>query len=67
MRLNKDNVILIGLMPGRKEAKLDKINNYLVPLVDDLLKLHNVVEVSTKVYVALLLLTCDILACRKAA
>lgn len=34
-------VMLAGLMPGPKESKLDQINNYLAPLVEELLVLKS--------------------------
>lgn len=44
MRDSKDFVILSGLMPGPRESKLDEINNYLAPLVEELKDLMNGVE-----------------------
>ncbi|KAG2192124.1 hypothetical protein INT47_010712, partial [Mucor saturninus] len=73
-RFKEENIILVGLMPVGKEPKLDRINTYLKPLVDELLELENGVMMKTgakpdgiKIHCALLMLACDIPACRKVA
>ena len=76
MQFKQENVILVGLIPGPDEPdKPDKpeidINDYLNPLVKELLQLWGSVEMhvnySGKVLVrgALLCVACDIPACRK--
>ncbi|KAG2192017.1 hypothetical protein INT47_008143 [Mucor saturninus] len=71
-RLKEENIILVRLMPVGKGPKLDRINTYLKPLVDELLELENGVMMKTgakpdgiKIHCALLMLACDIPACRK--
>ncbi|OAD71945.1 hypothetical protein PHYBLDRAFT_146928 [Phycomyces blakesleeanus NRRL 1555(-)] len=55
IRFKKENVILVGLMPGPKEPSMSDINNYLKPLVNEL----------TELYTALLMVACEIPAARK--
>lgn len=71
-RYKEENILLVGIMPGGKEAKTDRINSYLAPLVDELLLLYSGVNMKTHrkpegviVYGILLLITCDIPASRK--
>lgn len=71
MRFKQENVILIGLIPGPKEPEND-INDYLSPLVEELLQLWEGVEMSVhsfsekvRIRSALLCVACDIPACRK--
>lgn len=71
-RYKEENILLVGIMPGGKEAKTDRINSYLAPLVDELLSLYSGVQMKTlnnpkgiMVNGALLLVACDIPACRK--
>ncbi|KAG2191683.1 hypothetical protein INT47_013265 [Mucor saturninus] len=73
-RFKVENIILVGLMPAGKEPKLDRINTYLKPLVDEILKLEHVVIMKTgtkpygiKIHCVLLMLVCDIPDCRKVA
>ncbi|OAD71046.1 hypothetical protein PHYBLDRAFT_148265 [Phycomyces blakesleeanus NRRL 1555(-)] len=63
----KENVVLVGLMPGSKEAKTSEINHYLRPLVTELNQLYGSVVMSTVqclsgalVHAALLLVACNI-------
>ncbi|OAD65760.1 hypothetical protein PHYBLDRAFT_102113, partial [Phycomyces blakesleeanus NRRL 1555(-)] len=72
VRFKKENVILVGLMPGLKEAKKSEINLYLRPLVDELEKLYKGVRVqtyqcpnSTTIHAALFMVACDIPAAQK--
>jgi len=37
VRFNKENILMLGLLSGPSEVKLDKINNYLTPIIDELL------------------------------
>lgn len=39
IRFKKENMLVLGLLPGPHEVKLHKINHYLAPIVDDLLEL----------------------------
>ena len=72
-RFKKENVILVGVMPGPKEAKTYEMNHYLEPLVSELEKLYVGVRMSTHehpndevtVRAALLMVACDIPAARK--
>ncbi|XP_070548294.1 uncharacterized protein [Ptychodera flava] len=69
-RFNPENVILVGLMPGPKEAKKN-INSYLQPLVDELEQLLQGVHINDGTLFgnnyrgALMCLSSDIPACRK--
>ncbi|OAD78443.1 hypothetical protein PHYBLDRAFT_157552 [Phycomyces blakesleeanus NRRL 1555(-)] len=45
-RLKSENVILVGMMPGLKEASTDSINHYLKLLVDKLLEMYIGVEMT---------------------
>lgn len=40
-RYRKENIILVGIIPGPKEPKKEQINNYLRHLVDELIELYN--------------------------
>ncbi|OAD81295.1 hypothetical protein PHYBLDRAFT_102175, partial [Phycomyces blakesleeanus NRRL 1555(-)] len=71
-RYKKENVVLVGLMPGPKEAKTSEINHYLHPLVAELNQLYGGVVMPTiqcpsgaLVRAALLLVACDIPAACK--
>ena len=71
MRDTRPYVMLAGLMPGPKESKLDEINNYLAPLVEELMLLKTGVTMSlpdnTSVFVraALTLVVADLPAAAK--
>ncbi|KAG2192664.1 hypothetical protein INT47_009234 [Mucor saturninus] len=72
VRFKKENVILVGLMPGPKEAKTSEINNYLRPLVDELEELYQGIILKThqcpsgvRIRAALFVVACDIPAARK--
>ena len=67
----KENVLLVGIIPGPKETKHD-INAFLAPLVKELLNFWSGVEISiqslqkcVQVRCALLCVACDIPASRK--
>ncbi|OAD65777.1 hypothetical protein PHYBLDRAFT_102100, partial [Phycomyces blakesleeanus NRRL 1555(-)] len=71
-QFKKENVILVGLMPGPKEASTSDINNYLKLLVDELMELYKGIKIkthqcpnSTSIRAALLMVACDIPAARK--
>ena len=71
VRFKRENVLLIGILPGPKEPSKD-INAYLDPLVDELLVFFDGVEVNVynainkKIKCALLGVSSDIPAGRKA-
>lgn len=46
-RYKEENILLVGIMPGGKEAKTDRINAYLAPLVDELLLLISGIKMKT--------------------
>ncbi|GBB90179.1 hypothetical protein RclHR1_17060003 [Rhizophagus clarus] len=48
VRFNKENILTLGLLPGPSEVKLDKINNYLTPIINELLDFWNEVKLPTK-------------------
>ena len=70
IRFKRENIILLGLIPGPSEPKLN-INSYLTPLVSDLLELWNGISYQTydsgsqQVRAALLCVGCDLPAGRK--
>ena len=69
VRYKRENVILVGIIPGPSEPHYT-INSYLDPLVTDLLSLWNGVEMQTSestfvVRAALLAIACDLPAGRK--
>lgn len=71
-RYKLENVILVGLMPGGKEADTTEIFEYLDPLVNELIEFHEGVRIKTKrnpqgvpYYGGLLMTSCDIPASRK--
>ena len=41
VRFKKENMLVLALLPGPNEVKLHRINHYLAPLVDELLKFWN--------------------------
>jgi len=47
-RFKSENILLVGVMPGPKEAALDSINHYLRPLVDELESLYTSVTTAPK-------------------
>ncbi|OAD73940.1 hypothetical protein PHYBLDRAFT_102101, partial [Phycomyces blakesleeanus NRRL 1555(-)] len=72
IRFKKENVILVELMPGPKEASMSDINNYLKPLVDELMELYTGIKIKTHqcsngttIRAAFLMVACDIPAARK--
>lgn len=72
VRFRKENVILVGIIPGPTEPPLN-INSYLKPLVDELNVLWNTgIRVSSPdtpnpliLKAALICVACDVPACRK--
>ena len=69
-RFKPESILLIGLIPGPKEPPLT-INQFLAPLVDELLEFFDGVKLNVHakgekiVRCALLCVACDIPACRK--
>jgi hypothetical protein len=41
VRFKRENVMTLGLLPGPNEVKLDRINHFLAPIIDELLELWN--------------------------
>jgi hypothetical protein len=41
IRFKKENMLTLGLLPGPEEVKLHKINNYLAPIINELLEFWN--------------------------
>ena len=41
VRFKRENMMTLGLLPGPNEVKLDRINHYLAPIIDELLELWN--------------------------
>ncbi|OAD70082.1 hypothetical protein PHYBLDRAFT_71521 [Phycomyces blakesleeanus NRRL 1555(-)] len=71
-KYKKQNIVLVGLMPGPSKAKTHQINHYLCPLVAELNQLYSGVAIPTNecssgtlVRAAILLVACDIPAARK--
>jgi hypothetical protein len=65
-RFKRQNMILVGLMPGPKEPKTSEINHFLRPLVDELLDLYNCnTTLGDDIRGALMLVNCDIPAAKK--
>ena len=41
VRFKRENMMTLGLLPGPNEVKLNRINHYLAPIIDELLELWN--------------------------
>ena len=41
IRFKRENLLILGLLPGPNEVSLHKINHYLAPIVDELESLWN--------------------------
>ncbi|THH19759.1 hypothetical protein EUX98_g8711 [Antrodiella citrinella] len=76
LRYLPENIYLVGIMPGPKEASLHQLNHYLRPLVDDLVVLWEQGVYFTRtasspagrlVRAAMIPLVCDLPALRKTA
>jgi hypothetical protein len=73
IRFKRENMLILGILPGPNEANLHKINHYLSPIVDELkllwqgIMLDSTAEYSEgkKIRAALILVSCDIPAARK--
>ncbi|EIE82993.1 hypothetical protein RO3G_09601 [Rhizopus delemar RA 99-880] len=73
-RMKTSNIILVGMIPGPGEPTDDQIQNFLRPMVDELIVLYNGAVIPTYqcpngvlVRVALMSVNCDIPAARKVA
>lgn len=73
-RMKTSNIILVGMIPGPGEPTDDQIQNFLRPMVDELIVLYDGVVIPTYqcpngvlVRVALMSVNCDIPAARKVA
>jgi hypothetical protein len=71
-RYRQENTLVVGILPGPKEASLHQLNHYLAPLVDELEKLWTGISIPTReheagrmVRGALIACTCDLPAARK--
>ncbi|OAD66379.1 hypothetical protein PHYBLDRAFT_102019, partial [Phycomyces blakesleeanus NRRL 1555(-)] len=70
-RYKVENMVLVGLIPGPKEASTNEMNYYLRPLVDELMDLYKGISIDIHscpgvlVCAALLIVTYNILAARK--
>ena len=69
LRYRKENMILLGIIPGPHEPKLT-VNSFLEPLVLELVKLWEGIEISTPegkkvVHAAIICNSSDVPACRK--
>ena len=73
VRFKRENLLIIGLLPGPHEVSLHKINHYLAPIVDELETLWAGVSLNRTfefpdgrdIRAALILTSCDIPAARK--
>ena len=72
-RFKKENVILVGVMPGPSASHTTELNNYLAPLVDELMMLYDQgIQITSTVTgspilikAALMMVACDMPAARK--
>jgi hypothetical protein len=73
MRFKRENMLVLGLLPGPNEVSLHQINHYLAPIVNELRLLWDGVTFDNtfeyqeprKIRAALILVSCDIPAARK--
>ncbi|GET51673.1 hypothetical protein GLOIN_2v1775288 [Rhizophagus irregularis DAOM 181602=DAOM 197198] len=73
VRFKRNNILILGLLPGPDEVSLHKINHYLVPIIDELKSLWEGVTLNKtyecqegkRIRAALILVSCDIPAARK--
>jgi hypothetical protein len=73
MRFKRENMLILGILPGPSEPSLHKINHYLSPIVDELMQLWQGVMMDSTaenrdgklIRAALILISCDIPAARK--
>ena len=73
IRFKRENLIILGILPGPNEVSLHKINHYLAPIVNELESLWGGVTLNRtyecqegrNIRAALILVSCDIPAARK--
>ena len=73
VHFKRENMLILGILPGPHEVSLHKINHYLAPIVDDLESLWRGVTLprmfehqeGKNIRAALILVSCDIPAARK--
>jgi hypothetical protein len=73
IRFKRENLLLLGLLPGPNEVSLHKINHYLNPIVNDLKLLWDGITLNRtrefpsgrNIRAAVVLISCDIPAARK--
>ena len=73
IRFKRENLLILGILPGPHEVSLHKINHYLSPIVDDLMTLWDGITLNRtfeaqegkKIRAALVLVSCDVPAARK--
>ena len=73
VHFKRENMLILGILPGPHEVSLHKINHYLAPIVDDLESLWREVTLpqtfehqeGKNIRAALILVSCDISAARK--
>jgi Transposase family tnp2 len=73
IRFKRENMLILGLLPGPNEVSLHRINHYLAPIIDDLESLWSGVTLNRtyecenrkRIRAALILVSCDIPAARK--
>lgn len=73
IRFKRENLLILGILPGPHEVSLHRINHYLAPIVDELVSLWNGVTLNQtyecqegkRIRAALILVSCDIPAARK--
>ncbi len=72
VRFNKENILMLELLPNPFEVKLDKINNYLTSIINELLDFWNGIKLPTnkfpngkKIWLAVICYSNDIPIIRK--
>ena len=73
IRFKRENLLIVGLLPGPHEVSLHRINHYLAPIVDELELLWGEVTLNhthefqngRSIRAALILISCDVPAARK--
>src|ERR1041384_5675221 len=73
IRFRRENMLILGLLPGPHEVNLHKINHYLAPIVNELetfwarISLNRTFEYpdGRRIRFSVVLISCDILVARK--
>jgi hypothetical protein len=68
VRFKKENMLILSLLPGPDEVKLHRINHYLAPIIDELLKFWkgvNIPAIDKTIRLAVICCSNDIPAARK--